>query len=95
MFLAAYRAVRRLPLLERRFGLVLLATVIVAMSPLTWEDRKSVWVILAILVGLSQALRTTPVMRAAAPVRAGPPLVGGPITRRPAPVAAPPGEIET
>lgn len=95
MFLAAYRAVRRFPLLERRFGLVLMGTLVVAMSPLTWEDRKSVWVILAILVGLSQALRTTPVMRAAAPVRAGPPLVGGPITRRPAPVAAPPGELET
>ena len=95
MFLAAYRAVRRFPLLERRFGLVLLGTVLVAMSPLTWEDRKSVWVVLAILVGLSQALRTTPVMRATAPLRAGPPLVGGPITRRPAPVAAPPGELET
>jgi O-antigen ligase len=94
MFLAAYRAVRRFPLLERRFGLVLLATLVMAMSPLTWEDRKSVWVILAILVGLSQALRTTPVARATTPLRAGPPLVGAPITRRPAPVAGPPGELE-
>jgi O-antigen ligase len=90
MFLAAYRAVRRFPLLERRFGLVLLGTTLVAMMPLTWEDRKSVWVVLAILVGLSQALRTTPVPSLTEPLPEGPPLVGRPITRRPvAPVAAP------
>lgn len=95
MFLAAYRAVRRLPLLERRFGLVLLATVLVAMSPLTWEDRKSVWVVLAILVGLSAALRTVPGAGQAVPVPAGP-LLGRPITRRPAsPVATPPGDDAT
>jgi O-antigen ligase len=94
MFLATYRAVRRLPLLERRFGLVLLGTVIVAMSPLTWEDRKSVWVVLAILVGLSAALRTAPPAGQAVPVPAGP-LLGRPITRRPAPVATPPGDDAT
>jgi O-antigen ligase len=95
MFLATYRAVRRLPLLERRFGLVLLATVIVAMSPLTWEDRKSVWVVLAILVGLSAALRTVPGAGQAVPVPAGP-LLGRPIIRRPAsPVATPPGDDAT
>jgi len=94
MFLATYRAVRRLPLLERRFGLVLLATVIVAMSPLTWEDRKSVWVVLAILVGLSAALRTVPGAGQAVPAPAGP-LLGRPITRRPAPVATPPGDDAT
>jgi O-antigen ligase len=95
MFLAAYRAVRRFPLLERRFGLVLMGTLVVAMSPLTWEDRKSVWVCLAILVGLSQALRNAPVVQ---PILAGDgaPLVGRPITRRPvAPVAAPPGDLAT
>jgi hypothetical protein len=82
--------VRRFPLLERRFGLVLLGTTMVAMTPLTWEDRKSVWVVLAILVGLSQALRTASVPSLAQPLPAGPPLVGGPITRRPlAPVATP------
>jgi O-antigen ligase len=96
MFLAAFRAVRRFPLLERRFGLVLLATVLVAMTPLTWEDRKPVWVILAILVGLSQALRTAPVV---APALAAPdprPLTGRPITRRPvAPVATPSEDAAT
>jgi hypothetical protein len=57
---------------------------ITAMLPLTWEDQKSVWIIMAVLVGLSHAVvmgrgRTEP-----APVRsAGPPLVGRPVTRRP------------
>lgn len=87
MFLTAYRAVRRLPLLERRFGLVLMATLVVAMLPLTWEDRKPVWFILAALVGLSRALTAAPAGR----VRAGPPLVGSSLTRRPVgPVPAAP-----
>jgi len=55
MFWAVLLAVLRLPQLERRFALVLLAALVVAMTPLTWEDRKPVWIILAILVGLSQA----------------------------------------
>ena len=38
---SAYRAVRRLPLVERRFGLVLLATLVVAMLPLTWEGPQA------------------------------------------------------
>jgi O-antigen ligase len=96
MFLAAYRAVRRFPPLERRFGLVLLATLVVAMSPLTWEDRKPVWVILAILVGLSQALRTALAVAPAVPAPERPPLVGRPITRRPiAPASAPRGDVAT
>jgi O-antigen ligase len=85
MIFATWRAVRRFPFfLERRFGTVLFGTMITAMLPLTWEDQKSVWVIMAVLVGLSHALvigrgRTDP-----APVRyAGPPLVGRPVTRRP------------
>jgi hypothetical protein len=41
--------------LERRFGLVLLATLVTAMLPLTWEDRKAVWFVMAALVGLSKA----------------------------------------
>ena len=36
---------------------VLLATLAVAMLPLTWEDRKVVWFVLAALLGLSQAPR--------------------------------------
>lgn len=56
MFLIVLRAVLRLPPLERRFALVLLATLGAAMFPLTWEDRKSVWIILGVLLGLAQAL---------------------------------------
>jgi len=55
MFLAVFLAVLNLPPLERRFGLVLLTTVAVAMLPLTWEDRKAVWFILAALVGMARA----------------------------------------
>ncbi len=55
MFVAVFRATRRLPPLERRFALVLLATLWTAMLPLTWEDRKSVWIIMGTLVALSQA----------------------------------------
>jgi O-antigen ligase len=50
-------AVLRLPLLERRFALILLSTLAVAMLPLTWEDRRVVWFIMAALIGLSQAAR--------------------------------------
>jgi len=55
MFVAVYRSVLRLPKLERRFALTLLVTLMVAILPLTWEDRKPVWFILAALLGLSQA----------------------------------------
>jgi O-antigen ligase len=55
MFLTALLAILGLPQLPRRFALVLFATLVVAMLPLTWEDRKQVWFILAVLVGLSQA----------------------------------------
>jgi O-antigen ligase len=59
MFIAVFSSVRKLPSLERRFALVLLATLGMAMSPLTWEDRKPVWFILAALIGLSQARDAT------------------------------------
>jgi O-antigen ligase len=55
MFLAVCREVLRLSGLERRFALVLMITLVVATLPLTWEDRKPVWFILAALLGLSQA----------------------------------------
>lgn len=55
MFVAVFRSVMKLPTLERRFALVLLTTLVVAMLPLTWEDRRPVWVILALLMGFSQA----------------------------------------
>lgn len=54
MIVAVWRAVLRLPRSERRFALVQLATLAIAMLPLTWEDRKPVWFILAAVVGLSQ-----------------------------------------
>ncbi|HEX2251048.1 MAG TPA: O-antigen ligase family protein [Gemmatimonadales bacterium] len=68
----------RLPRLERRFALVLLATLCVAMLPLTWEDEKPVWIVMAALVGLSHA---ADVRRPARPLRQFVPRpvgVGGP-----------------
>jgi O-antigen ligase len=55
MFVLVFRAILTLPPLEKRFALVLMGTLVVALLPLTWEDRKSVWVVLAILLGLSKA----------------------------------------
>jgi O-antigen ligase len=55
MFVATFRSLRTLPRLERRFSLVLFATLMTAMLPLTWEDHKPVWFILAALVALSRA----------------------------------------
>jgi O-antigen ligase len=74
MFVAVFLAALRLPTLERRFALVLLATLILAMLPLTWEDQKPVWFILAALLGLSRATtpRTGGVMPPAHPLRAAP-----------------------
>jgi O-antigen ligase len=50
---AVFLALLRLPHLERRFALVLMATMVVAMTPLTWEDHKAVWFILAALIGFA------------------------------------------
>lgn len=55
MLLSVLFAVLRLPQIDRRFALVLLATLCFTMLPLTWEDQKQVWFVLAALVGLSQA----------------------------------------
>lgn len=86
MFAAVLVAVFKLPRLERRFALVLLGTLGVAMLPLTWEDRKQVWFILAALLGLSSAwvvrsgpifsrpLRTAPVSQAPTVARRREPL---------------------
>lgn len=57
MFVAALVSVVRLPLLERRFALILLGTLSLAMFPLTWEDQKAAWFVLAALIGLGQAAR--------------------------------------
>ena len=85
MFFAVLVAARQLPVLERRFAFVLLATLAIAMLPLAWEDQKTAWFTLAAVLGLSQALsasergaaqETGPLersaystLRAAAPVR--------------------------
>lgn len=53
MFVAVLRGVRNLFPLERRYALVQFAALGIAMLPLTWEDSKPVWFILAALIGLS------------------------------------------
>jgi O-antigen ligase len=53
MFVATFFSLLRLPLLERRFTLVLLATLMLTMAPLTWEDHKAVWFVLAALIGFA------------------------------------------
>lgn len=55
MFIAVFLAVMDLPTLERRFALVLLATLGIAMLPLTWEHRKAAWFVLAALLGVAHA----------------------------------------
>jgi O-antigen ligase len=55
MLFAVFREPLKLSGLERRFAFVLIATLVMAMLPLTWEDRKPVWFVLAALLGLSQA----------------------------------------
>lgn len=54
MLLSVFFSILRLPRLERRFGLVLLATLGTALLPLTWEDQKAAWFIMAALIGMSQ-----------------------------------------
>jgi O-antigen ligase len=56
MFGAAFVSVLKLPTLERRFCLVLMGTLALAMFPLTWEDRRPVWFTLGTLIGFSQAI---------------------------------------
>jgi O-antigen ligase len=55
MFVTVFLALLNLPRMQRRFALVLLATLFTAMMPLTWESRKQVWFVLAWLVGMAQA----------------------------------------
>jgi O-antigen ligase len=55
MFVVVFFAILDLPIMERRYSLVLLATLFVTTLPLTWEDSKPVWVVLALLLGLARA----------------------------------------
>jgi O-antigen ligase len=91
MFLAVAVAVLKLPPLERRVALVLLAALGTSMMPLSSEESKRVWFVLAALVALSQT-HVAGTRRARWPVRAGQiprmprPLSG---TRRGEPLAVP------
>jgi O-antigen ligase len=55
MLLSVFLALWRLPRLERRFTLVLFCALGLAMSPLTWEDSKVAWFVMAVLMGLAKA----------------------------------------
>ena len=55
MLLSVFRATWRLPRLERRFALVQYCALGLAMTPLTWEDSKVAWFVLAVLMGLAKA----------------------------------------
>jgi O-antigen ligase len=79
MLLTVFYAVLRLPRLERRVALVLFATLFLAMSPLTWEDQKDVWFMMAALIGFSE-LRVT---RAIDPFEQPVPRSAVPVARRP------------
>jgi O-antigen ligase len=54
MLAAVFVAILRLPRLERRLALVLYTTLICTMMPLTWEDQKEVWFMMAALVGMAE-----------------------------------------
>jgi len=84
MFLAVVPRVMKLPSLERRFGLVLLATVMTAMLPLSWDNQKTAWVIPALLVGLAEA---TVQLRAGMAAQPAPARGATPVIRRPPPRA--------
>ena len=99
MFLLVVGPILRLPRLERRFALVLLATTMVAMSPLTWEDQKPVWIILGLLIGMANipVLQQSETVRrqfARRPAQRAVPAVGPAVGRmassRPAPGRTPP-----
>jgi O-antigen ligase len=84
MFVAVLHSILKLPLLERRFALVLFATLGIAMFPLTWEDRRAAWYVLAALLGLSQAYVTGQFGAAVRqPPRVAVPPVGRPLPPRP------------
>ena len=61
------------------------ATLVIAMTPLTWEDQKSVWFVLAALVGLRHArvIGRRPTRSRRGCATPGRPWSGSPMTRRP------------
>src|SRR5688572_14503370 len=58
MLLSVFLSIRKLPHLERRFAMVLLLTLCAALTPLTWEDSKVAWLVMAILAGMSTVRMT-------------------------------------
>ena len=88
MFVAVFLAVLNLPPLERRFALVTLATLFVAMLPLPWEDNKPAWLVLAALLGLAQSRGTGTVGPAWQPRQQ--PMAGQPMATRPRKPLTPP-----
>ncbi len=81
MFVAVVLNVLRLPRLERRFGLILMATLAIAILPLGWDDRKPVWIILAVLSAMTATLNPETFAPQAIPER---------IARRPVPIVRQP-----
>ncbi len=53
IFVALLRRLRRLPTFERRIGLTLLATLAIALTPLTWDVHKAAWLTLSLLAAWS------------------------------------------
>jgi O-antigen ligase len=85
MFIAVFLALMRLQYLDRRFALVLLATISVAMLPLSWDDRKTVWFVLAALMGFAMARHTTAGPGRPAAQQENAPSFRGPAAARPRP----------
>jgi O-antigen ligase len=72
MLLSVFYYVLHFPPFERRFGLVLLATLTTAMLPLAWEEKKVVWFVMAALVGMSIPMARREAVRQPLPQRAVP-----------------------
>jgi exopolysaccharide production protein ExoQ len=96
MFAAVFQAALNLPRLERRFALILLATLGVAMLPLTMEDYKQVWFVFAAVLGLAKAqmVGMEGTVRRVLPSRPAP--LGRPVVvpRRLEPMTAPRRNVE-
>jgi O-antigen ligase len=92
MLVSVWLAIRRLPVLDRRFAMVLMGTLAVAMLPLTWEDHKVVWFILAALLGLAKA-DPVPLQAAYEHFRSRQRVPAGPPRPAPRPLATPVGRM--
>jgi O-antigen ligase len=97
MLLTVFRSTFKLPTLERRFAMVLFCTMGVALTPLTWEDKKAVWFVMAALLGISRAwiaqVRAAALAGAPSAWPAASAVIGrrGPRGVRPAPAPQPAG----